>query len=129
MTDKIKHPAHYTKYSVEVIDITRHLPFCLGNVVKYVLRAPYKGGVEDCDKASQYLKWCDDLPVPMLLYSGIKFRRNVKKLYRLLRIENTAIAEIQADFLLEVLRYVKSGGSKDAIHYLIGALAKELKEY
>lgn len=129
MTDKIKHPAHYTKYNVEVIDITRHLPFCLGNVVKYVLRAPYKGGVEDCEKALQYLKWCDGLPVPMLLGSGVKFRCNINKLYALLRIEKTAIAEIQADFLLEVLRYVKFGGNKHDIHYLIEALAKELKEY
>lgn len=58
-SDPITRPAHYTKYSVEVIEITRHLPFCLGNVVKYVLRAPFKNGAEDCDKALVYLGWCN----------------------------------------------------------------------
>ena len=56
MHDPICHPAHYTMYPVEVIDITRHLGFCLGNATKYVLRAPYKGGVEDCIKAIRYLE-------------------------------------------------------------------------
>ena len=63
MDDIIKRPAHYTQYGVEVIEITRHLPFCLGNVVKYVLRAPYKNGREDIEKALQYLEWCDDKPI------------------------------------------------------------------
>lgn len=40
VTDKINHPPHYTKHKTEVIEITRYLPFCLGNVVKYVLRPP-----------------------------------------------------------------------------------------
>lgn len=57
LKDKISNPAHYIIYPVQPIQITRHLNFCLGNAVKYVLRAPYKGGVEDCDKASQYLFW------------------------------------------------------------------------
>lgn len=35
--------------------IVRDLPFTLGNVLKYVWRAPYKGGAEDCIKALDYL--------------------------------------------------------------------------
>lgn len=50
-------PRHYTAYPVQPIAITRHLGFCMGNVFKYVLRAPFKGGVEDCKKALQYLDW------------------------------------------------------------------------
>ncbi|MDE6734983.1 MAG: DUF3310 domain-containing protein, partial [Desulfovibrio sp.] len=31
--------------------------FCLGNVTKYTLRAPWKGGAEDCHKALEYLRY------------------------------------------------------------------------
>ena len=62
-------PSHYTVYPVQPIEITRHLGFCLGNAVKYVLRAPYKGGVEDCDKALQYLDWEAQAPGPDLPYN------------------------------------------------------------
>ena len=55
-TDPVRHPAHYTLYPVETISICRHLGFCLGNVTKYTLRAPWKGAVEDCDKALEYLR-------------------------------------------------------------------------
>jgi hypothetical protein len=55
-------PAHYAVYPVQPIAVTRHLGFCLGNAVKYVLRAPYKGGVEDLRKAQQYLVWEDEHP-------------------------------------------------------------------
>ena len=55
-------PAHYTVYPVQPIEITRYLGFCLGNAVKYVLRAPYKGGVDDLQKALQYLEWEEQTP-------------------------------------------------------------------
>lgn len=56
MSDPILAPAHYTVYPVQPIEITRYLGFCLGNAAKYVLRAPYKGGAEDCLKALRYLE-------------------------------------------------------------------------
>ena len=41
--ENVSHPSHYTwlkdKCDIEVIDITRHLGFDLGNAVKYILRA------------------------------------------------------------------------------------------
>lgn len=56
MSDNVNHPAHYTWLPVEVIEITEHLDFLLGNVVKYVLRADHKGNpVEDLRKAQWYL--------------------------------------------------------------------------
>ena len=57
--DPIHHPAHYAHPSrIEVIDITRHESFLRGNVIKYVLRAPYKGcELEDLKKAQVYLAW------------------------------------------------------------------------
>ena len=44
--ENVYHPSHYTwlkdKCGIEVIDITRHLGFDLGNAVKYILRAGRK---------------------------------------------------------------------------------------
>jgi hypothetical protein len=56
-SDPINSPAHYTWLGgIEVIDITEHLGFCLGNVVKYVCRADHKGKpIEDLEKAQWYL--------------------------------------------------------------------------
>ncbi len=67
IADPVYNPAHYTVYPVQAIEITRHLGFCLGNAVKYTLRAPWKGGVEDCDKALQYLLWEQETPHLTLL--------------------------------------------------------------
>lgn len=62
-TDNVNHPAHYqprfNARPVECIDVTRHLPFDLGNAFKYVWRAGSKGSVEkaveDLKKARWYL--------------------------------------------------------------------------
>ena len=62
MNDKVNHPPHYTwlkdKCGIEVIDITRHLDFDCGNVVKYVLRHGRKPeeGMSDIDKAIEDLQ-------------------------------------------------------------------------
>lgn len=66
--DKVNHPSHYTwlkdKCGIEVIDITRHLDFCTGNAVKYLLRAGHKDEkgytstdktIEDLNKAIFYI--------------------------------------------------------------------------
>jgi hypothetical protein len=51
--DMVNHPSHYTwlkeKCGIEVIDITRHLDFDIGNAVKYLLRAGHK---EEADMTS-----------------------------------------------------------------------------
>lgn len=60
--DKVNHPSHYTWLKdlcgIEVIDITRHMNFNLGNVIKYVLRAGHKSeeGYLDKDKETEDLK-------------------------------------------------------------------------
>jgi len=58
MNDPVNHPSHYTSHpsGIEVIQITRHMGFNLGNVIKYVLRADHKGNtIEDLKKAQWYL--------------------------------------------------------------------------
>jgi hypothetical protein len=56
--DPVEHPAHYTAHpsGVECIQITEHMNFNLGNVIKYVWRSEEKGGVEDLRKAAWYLQ-------------------------------------------------------------------------
>ena len=59
MSDPVVHPNHYAHPSgIEVIQITRYETFLRGNILKYVLRAPYKNDeLEDLRKAMQYLQW------------------------------------------------------------------------
>lgn len=56
----VTHPAHYTSHpsGIECIEITEHMPFCLGNAVKYIWRAGLKGNnvEEDLAKAVWYLE-------------------------------------------------------------------------
>ena len=55
----IERPKHYTEHpsGIECITITEHMPFCLGNVIKYVWRAGLKGDrLEDLKKARWYLE-------------------------------------------------------------------------
>lgn len=67
--NRVEHPPHYTwlkeKCGIEVIDITRHMDFDLGNVIKYVLRQGHKSeegmsdlekAIEDLEKARWYLQ-------------------------------------------------------------------------
>ena len=58
MREKVN-PSHYDfPGGVQVIDITKHLDFLAGNVVKYVCRAGRKGDrVTDLLKAKRYLDW------------------------------------------------------------------------
>jgi len=56
--DVINHPSHYTRGKIEVIDFIedQQLPYHLGNVIKYITRAGYKGDkLEDLKKARWYL--------------------------------------------------------------------------
>lgn len=58
MNDNVNHPAHYTSGPIEVIELIEGfgLGFHLGNVVKYILRAPHKGTeLQDLQKARWYL--------------------------------------------------------------------------
>lgn len=63
--DVINSPRHYTNSNakcrtcsttIEQIDITRHMGFLEGNVIKYVWRYKHKNGIEDLKKARFYLQ-------------------------------------------------------------------------
>ena len=60
--DPVNHPLHYKQFGVEVIDIIRHVlgpdgfrAYCIGNELKYRLRAGDKGdAAQDLAKAMKY---------------------------------------------------------------------------
>ena len=60
--ERVSHPSHYTWLKelcgIEVIDITRHMDFDLGNSIKYILRCNHKSeeGLSDKEKAIEDLK-------------------------------------------------------------------------
>lgn len=57
MSDNVNRPSHYTRWPVEVIDLTEREGFLYGNVLKYALRAGAKAGAsyeEDMAKAAWY---------------------------------------------------------------------------
>jgi hypothetical protein len=57
-SDNVNHPPHYTVGGIETIDFieAKSLGYNLGNVIKYVTRADYKGSkLEDLKKALWYL--------------------------------------------------------------------------
>lgn len=58
LNDAVNHPSHYTYAKFEVYEVIKAfgLGFNLGNVVKYILRHPHKGGLEDLKKARWYLE-------------------------------------------------------------------------
>lgn len=67
--NRVYSPSHYTwlkeKCGIEVIDVTRHFNFCIGNALKYLFRAGHKDEegytstqkkIEDLEKAIWYIK-------------------------------------------------------------------------
>lgn len=63
--DNINNPNHYKlDCGVESIEIIKRVlgikgfvAFCLGNILKYLIRAEKKNGKEDYKKAAKYLEW------------------------------------------------------------------------
>lgn len=66
-SDSVNHPNHYQILEgVEAIDVIKSIlgpgfsDYCYGNVLKYILRAKKKNGLEDLKKAKVYLDWVID---------------------------------------------------------------------
>ncbi|MFF1450144.1 DUF3310 domain-containing protein [Streptomyces sp. NPDC058274] len=57
--DEVNHPSHYTwlPNGLEVIDVTEHFNFTLGNALKYIMRAGHKHDepITDLRKAVWYI--------------------------------------------------------------------------
>lgn len=80
-SDMINHPAHYNQLPVEVVEIIETLvedkiSYQYGTVLKYVLRARFKGDMlADCKKA----KWHLDRLINLLTEEKITNDSNNKK--------------------------------------------------
>jgi len=62
VSEKVNHPKHYNFGNIEVIDIIEDAGmsegFCLGNALKYILRAKHKQNyLDDLKKAKWYLDY------------------------------------------------------------------------
>ena len=62
MKEKVNHPDHYNSGQYEVVDVIDDAGFgegfCLGNALKYILRAKHKENyVEDLKKAKWYIDY------------------------------------------------------------------------
>ncbi len=58
MSDAVNHPKHYNSHpsGIECIDVVEHLPFNVGNAIKYLWRADHKGAqIDDLKKARWYI--------------------------------------------------------------------------
>lgn len=75
--DTVNHPAHYTQFDIEVISLTRLLPFSAGNCVKYIVRSPFKKAfAEDIRKALWYAD--DLLKYPSCMHMTTANREHIK---------------------------------------------------
>jgi hypothetical protein len=59
-SDVIVNPKHYERYAIEPVSFIMHneLPFWMGNVIKYIMRAGYKTNTDeitDLEKAKRYI--------------------------------------------------------------------------
>lgn len=54
-TEDIIKPDYYGKLDVLKFCLENNIPFCEGNIIKYVVRYTKKGGVQDLKKAQEYL--------------------------------------------------------------------------
>jgi hypothetical protein len=57
MSDNVTRPSHYTRWKLEptTFIIENEVPFCEGNVIKYIMRWRFKNGIEDLQKAKRYI--------------------------------------------------------------------------
>lgn len=55
--DNVHRPKHYNSHpsGIQCIEITEHMGFNIGNVIKYAWRSDLKNGIEDLEKARWYL--------------------------------------------------------------------------
>lgn len=54
----VSHPPHYNQIpGVECIDVVEHMPFNVGNAIKYLWRAGLKSGADEITDLEKSL-WC-----------------------------------------------------------------------
>lgn len=76
MSDNVNHPAHYTQWPIEAINLTEREDFLYGNILKYALRAGTKPGStyeEDIAKATWYaVRFVTNIARVMSVTAGLR---------------------------------------------------------
>lgn len=102
--DNVNNPNHYKLgCGVESIEIIKRVlgtqgfvAFCLGNILKYLIRAEKKNGKEDYKKAAKYLEWVIERD------NKISYFVDINELEKDLGVEwNKIISEIAKDLNVE----------------------------
>ena len=102
--DNINNPNHYKlDCGVESIEIIKRVlgikgfvAFCLGNILKYLIRAEKKNGKEDYKKAAKYLEWVIERD------NKISYFVDINELEKVLGVEwSKIISEIAKDLSIE----------------------------
>lgn len=102
--DNINNPNHYKLgCGIESIEIIKKvlgtqgfIAFCLGNILKYLIRAEKKNGKEDYKKAAKYLEWVIERD------NKISYFVDINELEKDLGVEwSKIISEIAKDLSIE----------------------------
>lgn len=101
--DNINNANHYQVCGFNSIKIIEKIlgkegfvAFCLGNILKYLIRAEKKNKLEDYKKASKYLEWTIER------YNGIEHHINIKEMEEELGVTwNKIISEIAKDLNID----------------------------
>lgn len=102
--DNVNNPNHYKLgCGVESIEIIKRVlgtqgfvAFCLGNILKYLIRAEKKNGKEDYKKAAKYLEWVIERD------NKISYFVDINELEKDLGVEwSKIISEIAKDLSIE----------------------------
>ena len=103
--DNINNPNHYKlSCGIESIEIIKRVlgtqgfvAFCLGNILKYLIRAEKKNGKEDYKKAAKYLEWVIERDNKISYFTdiedlekdlGVKWSKIISEIAKDLSIEN-----------------------------------------
>lgn len=83
--DDVLNPFHYTKFypiePIEVIEFTK-MSYNLGQIFKYLVRAPYKENeLQDLKKANYYTNWLELSEVEKIIWSNAA-RKFIKSFYQ-----------------------------------------------
>lgn len=118
MTGPVSHPRHYIMLPFEVIEIVGFMAFPEGCVLKYLMRAPFKGHEkEDLLKAKWYIVWLQRHTGRSVLIYGKQLRKTQ---------ENADALEAKHPDIAAAIRYFVAGRThwNAAIESITAAVVK-----
>jgi hypothetical protein len=121
MSDHVNHPTHYTSHpsDIEIIEMTRSMLTCEGNMFKYVSRADLKGDATDnLLKAKKYNEFADDVEIRSL---------QIANQFKLARFVAAEPNPLKATLFRLIGGQSYRPERRDAIDYLLDMLIRDAK--